>query len=128
LAKFIEDSRSVSADPIIQKRALEHIYSYLPKGSNALTYIQDYFNNHNPFKINETHTAEISISSTMPLSERSWQVEWLETCRDLSGNVSSNTKWKSILSLEFNPPTTEKAILANPLGIFVTQFSWVQQL
>jgi type IV secretion system protein VirB5 len=128
LAAFIEDVRSVSADNIVQKKALERIYAYLPKGSSASTYVQEYINAHNPFTVAQTSTKAVTINSVLQLSEKSWQIEWQEIARDLQGNLISNTKWKAALLVEFNPPTKEEAILANPLGLFITQLSWTQQL
>jgi type IV secretion system protein VirB5 len=128
LAHFIENSRSVIADPIVQKKSLENIYAFLPKSSAPLAYLQEYINNNNPFKLAESKTIEVEISTILSISEQSWQVEWFETSRDLQGNINGKTKWKSVLTVEFNPPTTEKAILSNPLGLFITQLSWVQQL
>ncbi len=128
LASFIEDSRSVTTDRTIQKKALEKIYAFLPRGSNAATYVQDYINYNNPFSLAESKTVVVEISTVLPLSEKAWQVEWQETARDLQGSLISQKKWKATISIEFNPPTSEAAILANPLGLFVTQLSWVQQL
>ena len=128
LANFIIESRSVSTDRAIQKRALERIYAYLPRGSSAATYIKDYISHNNPFILAETKTVTVEVSTVLPLSEKSWQAEWQETSHDLQGSLINRKKWKAIISIEFSSPTTEAAIIANPLGLFITQISWAQQL
>ncbi len=128
IAKFIEDSRSISSDRMVQKKALDNIYAYLPKTSSSLNYIQDYISGHNPFILAESKTIEVEITSILPISEKSWQVEWVETSRDLSANITGKTKWKGVLRVDFSPPESEKDIIANPLGLFITNLSWAQQL
>jgi type IV secretion system protein VirB5 len=128
IARFIENSRSVINDRIVQKKALDNIYAYLPKSSSSLNYIIDYISNNNPFILAETKTIEVTIHSILPISEKSWQVEWQETSRDLTANITNKTKWKSLLQIDFSPPESEKDIITNPLGLFITNISWAQQL
>ncbi|AIL64747.1 conjugal transfer protein TrbF [Rickettsiales bacterium Ac37b] len=128
LASFIEKARSISADNIVQKKALEKIYAYLPKGKSASLFVQEYINHHNPFELARNVTQAVEISSILQVSDKSWQIEWQELTRDLHGNLISSSKWKAALSIEFSAPNQEEDILMNPLGLFITELSWTKQL
>ena len=126
LAGFIEDIKSVTTDNTVQKRSLEKAYAFLPKGSSAAVYVQDYIIN-NSFS-ERTKTVAVEISTVLPLSGKSWQIEWIEISRNLQGKLLNEKKWRAVVSIEFNTPTNEEAIMLNPLGLYITQLNWSQQL
>ena len=44
------------------------------------------------------------------------------------GAITNKLRWKANLTLAFNPPTNERQIRVNPIGVFITDLSWSQVL
>jgi len=56
-------------------------------------------------------------------------VRWTESARDLNGvTLGVPTYWEAQLQTELIQPKSSDAIVTNPLGFFVTQISWTQQV
>lgn len=64
------------------------------------------------------------MRSVLPTSERTFEVEWTETTRDLYGAVKGQDHWKSVFAIAVNPPLDEGQARVNPLGIYVTNANW----
>jgi len=55
-------------------------------------------------------------------------VRWTEQQRDLNGvAVGSPSHWEAALQTEIVSPSSDDAIVSNPLGFCVTQISWTEQ-
>lgn len=128
LARFIVDWRTVSVDRVAQKDAVVRLYSMLPIGSSGQKKMNDYFQDNNPFVRLQSGTISIEPTSALPISEKTWQVEWVETNRDLRGEILSRLRFKASLVVGITAPTEESQIIVNPLGVFVTDFNVAQQL
>jgi len=56
-------------------------------------------------------------------------VRWTESARDSNGvTLGVPTYWEAQLQTELIQPKSSDAIVTNPLGLFVTQISWTQQV
>jgi len=126
LAAWIIDVRSVSSDPIAQKAALSRAYSMVDGSGTA--FLNDYYKEDSPFEIGQQQTVGCSIDAVLPISEKSYQVQWTQDARDLQGRLVKTTHWQASLEIGFNPPTDEATILKNPLGIYVRNINWTQHL
>jgi type IV secretion system protein VirB5 len=124
IASWVVDVRTVSSDPGAEKSALSRAYALT--ASTAVTFLNDYYRQHSPF--GQTRTAAVSINTVLPVSAHTYQIQWSEDARDLQGNPAGTTHWLASLTLAFDPPTDERGVLANPLGLYVTNVSWTQQL
>lgn len=128
LARFVTDWRAVTIDRQAQKAAIDRIYSMLPRASIALSKVNDFFRTHNPFGRAANETVAVAVTNILPISEKTWQVEWQEVVRDARGAVQSTVRMKVSILVGITPPTEEKQILVNPLGVFITDLNWAQQL
>lgn len=130
LMRWIIDFRAVSADPIVQKAATNRLYKFIPRGSATLEKVNAYYKENSPFTIGLNETIEIQlIGHPLPLSSESWQAEWYETKRSLTGSVKSRSRYKAVMMVAINPPKDESGLdLDNPLGLFIKQVDWSQQL
>jgi type IV secretory pathway TrbF-like protein len=128
LRGLIEDIRLVSSDSGLQIKAIKRVYAKVPSGSPTKVFLDQYYKDNDPFKAAELKTIDVQVTLVMPVSAKSWQVEWAETARDKNGNILGNTHWKSTLTIDFNPPATGDELTINPLGIFVTSITWAKQL
>jgi len=154
VAGFISDARTVSSDFDLEKKGIFRIYSMLRRGDLAQRKITDWFgasSASSPFAKAQTETVNVQISSVIPQSDHSWQVDWIETTfirtasstptdenppspdgatttatpQSSAGGVAEH--WRALVTVEYRPHNkgvTDKEIRANPLGVYVTDYSW----
>lgn len=128
LARFVADWRTVTIDRQAQKSAIDRVYAMLPSGSVALGKLNEHFKANNPFSIAANRSVSVAVTNLLPLSERTWQVEWQEVTRNARGEVQGNVRMKVSIIVGITPPTDERLILINPLGVYITDLNWSQQL
>lgn len=129
LARWIVDVRSVYVDATAQRSMLDEAYSLLNGGGLAYTQLNDWFRQNNPFDVAKKHVVDIKIESPpAQVSKDSWQVQWTETIRDRNGGLVSTKAWSAVITIAINAPTSESAILSNPMGIYIQQFTWSPRL
>jgi len=68
------------------------------------------------------------VKSVLPTSDRTVEVEWIETTRDLYGTVKTEERWKGSFTIAVSPPSDERLARVNPLGVYVTNASWTRVL
>jgi len=125
---WIENVRMVTTDGIAQRRAIDHVYAYIASGTNAQAFISDFYRSDPPFKRAQTGTVAVEVKSVLPTSDRSFEVDWVETTRDLFGSVKSTDHWKGSFTIALNAPTEERQARINPLGLYMTAASWAKVL
>lgn len=125
---WIENVRMVTTDGIAQRKAIDHVYAYIASGTNAQAFISDFYRNDPPFKRAQTGTVSVEVKSVLPTSDRTFEVDWIETARDLFGGVKSTDHWKGSFTIALNAPTEERQARINPLGLYVTAASWAKVL
>jgi type IV secretory pathway TrbF-like protein len=126
LAAFIRGARGILADRVAMKQALEQVYAYV-RGP-ARTILDEYYHTHNPFEIVKTYTVVPTVTSLLPLSDRSWQVHWTEEQRGRDGTLLGKSQWEAVLGITLVPPTTQAGIEANPFGLYVIDLRWTKSL
>ncbi len=126
LARFFVDSRNVVADGIVQRQMIDRVYSMLPTGSQASQYVSEFLKNPNPFVRAQTTSITIDLKSMMKLSEKTWQLEWVETSRNLSGGIIGTSTWRANATLTVSPPDSEELVRENPIGLYITHISWAE--
>jgi type IV secretory pathway TrbF-like protein len=124
LAAWIVDVRSVSSDPLAQKSALSR--SYARTAATATIFLNDYYRQHSPFS--QPRTVAVNVDAVLPVSKQTYQLQWSEESRDLQGRDLATTHWLASVTVAFDPPTDERGILSNPLGLYITGISWTQRL
>ena len=125
---WIENLRMVTTDGIAQRRAIDNVYAHIASGTNAQAFISDFYRNDPPFRRAQTDTVSVEVKSVLPTSEQSFEVDWIETSRDLYGGVKSTDHWKGSFTIALNAPTDERQARINPLGLYVTAASWAKVL
>ena len=126
LFRWIDDLRLVTSDAIAQRKAIDRVYSHLAMGSQAHAFIQSFYRGDPPQKRSQTQTVSIEVKSILANSDRTYEVEWIETTRDLNGGVLSTDHWKGSFTIALNAPTDERMMRVNPLGIYVTNAAWTK--
>jgi len=124
LFSWVEDLRLVTTDGVAQRKAIERVYAHIASGSQAQTFVSEFYRGDPPQTRAASETASVEIRSVLPTSDRTLEVEWTETTRDLYGTVKSRDHWKAAFTIAVNPPTDERMVRINPMGLYVTNVSW----
>lgn len=125
LARFIEDVRSLSADPVVVRQNWLRAYDFtMISGAQALN---DYARLNDPFSRIGREQVEVDVSSVIRASPGSFRVAWTERhYRD--GAFTGTERWTAILTVMIVTPRTADRLRKNPLGIFVTAINWSKEL
>ena len=125
---WIENLRLVTTDGIAQRKAIDRVYAEIASGTAAQTFISDFYRSAPPASRAQTETVSVEVTSVLPTSDRTYEVEWIETTRDLYGAVKAADHWKGSFSVVINPPTDERLARVNPVGLYITNASWAKVL
>ncbi|WP_456242890.1 conjugal transfer protein TrbF [Sphingobium cupriresistens] len=125
LGRFIEQVRSIPADPIIVRQNWLRAYEWTTdRGAAALN---DYARANDPFtKVGKQQVA-VEVSSVIRASPDSFRVAWTERHYE-SGQLSTTERWTAILTIAIQPPRDTERLRANPLGIYVNAISWSREM
>lgn len=125
LARFIEQVRSIPADPIIVRQNWLRAYDFATdKGALALN---DYARSNDPFgKVGKQQIA-VDVSSVIRASPSSFRVAWVER-RFQDGSLAETSRWTAILTIAVQVPRDAEKLRANPLGIYVNAINWSKEL
>lgn len=134
LTSFIADARMVTPDVAVQRAAIYRVYALLAPGDPATVKMNEFMNGSadaNPFQRAAKETVHTEITSALPQSAETWQIDWIEETRDRQGALKSTARMRALITIYVAPPTNktdEAQIRRNPLGVFVRDFSWSRQL
>lgn len=125
LGRFIEQVRSIPADPIIVRQNWLRAYDWTTdRGAGALN---DYARTNDPFaKVGKQQIA-VDVSSVIRASPDSFRVAWTER-RFENGVLATTERWTAILTIAVQPPRDADRLKANPLGIYVNAISWSREM
>jgi type IV secretion system protein TrbF len=124
LARFIEQVRSISADPIIVRQNWLKAYDFVTdQGALALN---SHAQANDPFiKVGKEQVA-VEVASVIRASDTSFRVGWVERSYT-SGQLSSTSRWSAIITLTIQPPRSTEALKKNPLGLFIHAINWSRE-
>ena len=125
---WVENLRLVTTDGIAQRKAIDRVYAHIGSGTSAQAFVSDFYRNDPPFKRAQTDTVSVEVKSVLPTSDRTVEVDWIETSRDLYGNVKTTDHWRGSFTVAINPPTEERQARVNPLGLYVIAANWARVL
>jgi len=128
LFEWIEDLRTVTSDGVAQRKSIDRVYARIANGGPALTFINEFYRGDPPQHRAQTQSVSVDVQSVLATSDKTYQIEWTETVRDLQGEIKSQDRWKGAFTIAINPPNDERVIRANPLGIYITNASWTRVL
>ena len=125
LGRFIEQVRSIPADPIIVRQNWLRAYDWTTdRGAGALN---DYARTNDPFaKVGKQQIA-VDVSSVIRASPDSFRVAWTERQFE-NGALASTQRWTAILTITLQPPRDTERLKANPLGIYVNAINWSREM
>jgi type IV secretion system protein VirB5 len=125
LARFIEEVRSIPADPIVLRQQWLRAYDFTTdKGAIALN---DYARADDPFTKAGKEQVAVEISSVIRASPDSFRVAWTERHYQ-NGQLAQTERWSAILTLVLETPHDADRLKRNPLGVYVHAFNWSKEL
>ena len=122
LRRFLRYTRGLSSDPMVTRRNWLDAYTLL--AGEAISILNNEANAQNPFERAATERVTVTIESVLRLSADTWQAEWQEDIWSSKGVPIGTERWRGTFKLQRLPPTTPERIQQNPLGLYVTHFSW----
>ena len=125
LAHFIEEVRSLPADPIIVRQNWLQAYDFTTtSGAQALN---DYARANDPFaKLGKAADRRRRLQRDPRLA--------VELPRRLGRaplpgrRLADTTRWTAILTIAIQPPTDADVLRKNPLGVYVNAINWSKEL
>lgn len=123
LRQLIIGMRSVFWDQRANEKLIKEAYAMIAPESPAFNTLSAYHQENNPFVRSQKETVEIVVNSVMAKSDGTWQIEWTETTKQLSGRVINEKAWQGLFTVMIEPPKDDAQILVNPLGLYLTNFT-----
>jgi type IV secretion system protein TrbF len=128
LYEWIGDLRMVTTDGVTQRKAIDRVYSMIGSGTPAQVQIGEFYSKDPPALRAQRQTVGAEVKAVFSTSDKTYEVEWVETVRSLNGQVLSQENWKGSATIAVNPPADERLARINPLGIYVVSVSWSRVL
>ncbi len=129
LTSFVGNFRNVALDARVQRRNIFNVYVFLRRNTPAFTKVSNYYEQHDPFKRARKTTVFAVVTNVLPLKNNAYQVEWREKVMDRqSGKTIKNNLYKMVAYIALAPPTTEAAIIKNPIGMIIKDLNWSKEM
>lgn len=125
LGRFIEQVRSIPADPIIVRQNWLRAYDFTTD-RGAMT-LNDYARVNDPFARVGREQISIEVSSIIRASPDSFRIAWVER-RYENGQLAATERWTAIVTVVIQPPRDAEKLRKNPLGVFVNAVNWSREL
>lgn len=125
LARFIENVRSLSIDPVIVRMNWLRAYDFVTdRGALALN---EYARETDPFTKIGVKTATADVISVVRASGDSFEIRWMESTYE-NGAVTKTERFTGVVTVILKPPTTAETLRKNPLGLYVHSLNWSRDL
>ncbi len=129
LSQFVLSVRSVPMDPVLIKQNWLNAYKFLrPESSNMLNDLTNKDPDSPLKKIGQETVITKPISVVQVSNTNSYQMRWEETVYNKQGSPTDHYVMNGIFTIEIESPKTEDTLLANPLGLYITNFQWNKEL
>jgi type IV secretory pathway TrbF-like protein len=70
---WVENLRTDTTDGVSQRKAIDRVYAQIASGSEAQTFVSEYYRGDPPFNRAETETVSVEVKSVLPTSDRTYQ-------------------------------------------------------
>jgi len=124
LARWTDDIRTVYVDASAERAIVTEAYGMVDRQSAAYGDLNKYFRTNDPFTRAQDETVNVHITSVLPISQKTWRIEWDEESHARDGSKTGISHWQGTVTIALRPPTDSETILINPTGLYVQNFSW----
>ncbi|MHC6152821.1 conjugal transfer protein TrbF [Bradyrhizobium elkanii] len=125
LARFIENVRSLSIDPVIVRTNWLRAYDFVTdRGAQALN---DYARETDPFAKIGSRTVTAEVTSVVRASTDSFEIRWKENSFE-NGSIAKTERFTGLVTTVLKPPADAETLRKNPLGLYVHSLNWSRDL
>ena len=125
LANFIQDVRGLSVDPVVVRENWLRAYDFVT--DRAATTLSEYANANDPFADIGRRSRTVEIVSVVRVSADSFQARWIEKTYE-NGALMKSDRFTGLFTIVTQPPRDAATLRANPLGLYVHELHWGQDL
>ena len=119
VSELVRKSRSRILDPVAQNRRVREVYAYL--AGPAERRMNEYMADSPPAKGGVAR--EVEVGTVLQEADDRYQVRWTEATY-ANGTLQERADYTGLFTVAVEPPTDKRAILTNPLGLYVTDINW----
>lgn len=125
LTEFIKNTRGISLDPVVFKEHWQTAYYFLSKGAAAK--MNAMMQEENPAQWLGQKTVQANVLVVVPMGKDSYQVRWTEEEFLMGSGKKTTIPMSGVFTVTTAPVKDEKTLKYNPLGIYLTDFSWSKE-
>ena len=125
LAGFIENVRALSVDPVVVRHNWLRAYDFVT--DRASTTLNQYAQENDPFADVGRKSRTVSVVSVVRASGDSFQARWIEKTYE-NGALTKAERFTGNFTLITQPPSDAETLRSNPLGLYVHDLNWGQDL
>lgn len=121
LRRFVSNLYAIPSDPQVLKNSLNDCYACCTSDSSQK--LSNRLRENNPLKKFGSVYRTVDIESVLRLTRDSYQVDFIVNNTDRVESRNARIRNRGVLSVKLMEPS-EKDLLKNPLGIYVTDFDF----
>ena len=122
VADLVRKARSRTLDPVVQNQRWKEVYAFL--AGPAEQRMNEYAQQDTGLGADGRKLArEVEIGTVLQQGPDAYQVRWTETSY-ANGVMQERADYTGLFSVTHQPPTDKRAILTNPIGLFITDINW----
>ena len=125
ITSWVENTRSVWADGTAMTKAAERSFACINRNDPSFRFVTAFAQENWKRAAREIVSVE-PTGAPLPITDRSWQVEWKEVVRNVGGTPLRTESWKGTFEIYTVPSPPEETILDNPLGIYIRNADWTR--
>ena len=123
LGRFVRLVRALPTDGVVLRENWLDAYKFLtPQAAAQLT---DIARRDDPFLSLGRVGRTVHVRSIIARSDHAWEVSWTERATNATG-TGDDASFSGVFTVTTRPPRTADEIASNPLGLYISDFSWSQ--
>lgn len=122
LGHFVRLVRAVPTDAVVLRENWLEAYQYLTPQSAQI--LNEQARDEDPFSLVGQRARTVLVRSIVQRSESTWQVSWIEATSSGGGARGQRALYTGLFTTTQRPQRRADALARNPLGLFITDFSW----
>lgn len=125
LARFLENVRGLSVDPIVVRQNWLSGYDFTTDKGAAV--LNDYARDNDPFENVGRRSRTVDVISVVRVSDDTFQTRWIERTFENSA-FTKTERFTALMTIVVDPPRDAATLRKNPLGIFIHGLNWSEDL
>ena len=125
LARFGQNTRALSVDPIVVRQAWLDAYDQIT--NHAKPVLDDYARQADLFGKVGHRAVTAEVTSVVRASDKSVRITWIEHAYEEGASLPPE-RWSAILTVIVQTPRTEERLRKNPLGIYIDAIARSREL